>query len=127
KESPIFLRLLEDTSITKSEFKLAVNAVSDQVLTSAKKRLHTHLLQCLHEHYKESSGELLIYDLLGKVEILYERGFPQQGAVLLAKAYTLALSHEFYGILLQVLNWERRINAQLDFPKRTYKEIDDAE
>lgn len=113
---PILANPGSDLSEISAEF-------STDGFTNAKNRLLRSLLKHLRDFHYAASEESLIQDYLGEIEILYHHNLPGQCGYLLHKAYLLAKTHEKFGLLLQVLEWERRISLSLNNSIRPYAEL----
>src|SRR5690606_27772313 len=96
---------------------------SPQSLTIAKRRLYANILKSLRTSHDDMSVDVTIQNLLSEVEILYNHSLSEQSLPVLLKAYDLANKHEKFGLLLQVLDWERKLNIVLDNSNRTIAEI----
>lgn len=123
KDDAYFLDLLKAYRDNKSEVFQKIEVVSKQALTNAKRRLYRHVLHCLNQYQQSEVSEGYIHTLLSKVEVLYERGLPSQGMVLLYKALNLAKKNEQFGLIFQILNWERKLNVQLSNSGKTSNQI----
>ncbi len=109
----------------KGESKQAADfsGTSEKSLTMTKKRLYQNILKSLRLYNQYKSVGIVIQNTLSEVEILYNLGLANQSLFLLKNAYDLALYHEKFGLLLQVLEWESRLNVVLDTPTRPQEEI----
>jgi hypothetical protein len=123
QSTPYYLKLFDEIANPKSQFTQLPIMTSKKAYTNAKARLYEQLTLCLRSYHQENSSELKIQNLLCDIEILYDRGLPEQSLTLLKKARDEAATFENYGLLLQILTWERKLNIILDSPTRTNFEI----
>ncbi len=122
--TPYYLELFKALSHnTESKLIQLPEMSSKKALSNAKIRLYQQLMQSLRSYHQDSSTELYIQNLICEVEILYGRGLPDQSLVLLKKAQKAATAHENFGLLLQLLNWERKLNIILNTPTRSNQDI----
>ncbi len=127
KESANYLQLFHTITNSKSvDSDLHLNTAL-QTRTNAAKRLYANILKGLLMFHQDSSVDITIQSLLSEVEILYGLALPGQSHTLLLKAYKLAVAHEKFGLLLHILQWERRINIVLDKPYRPVESIAEEE
>lgn len=117
-ETPLYLQLFRAISKPRTELPDFSKEISEQAFTTTKKRLFRNILKSLSVYHHEKSPDMMIQNLLGEIEILYHLNLPSQGLFPLDKAYQLAVSQEKFGLLLQVLDWERRLNMILNAPTR---------
>ncbi len=123
QKTPYYLELFARLRPSESQLTPLPEMGSAKAFTNAKSRLYKQIMQCLRNYHQENSVELTIQNLFCEVEILYDRGLPEQSLVLLKKVHNLALLHENYGLMLQALVWERKLNIILDVPTRANNEI----
>lgn len=123
QKTPFYLTLFSALSSSESLPPGKTEKVSEKMYTNAKARLYKHLVRCLRIYHDEKSIDTVIQNLLCEIEVLYDRGLPEQSLLLLKKAHTYALLHEAYGLMPQILIWERKLNIILNTPTRTNKEI----
>lgn len=118
-----YVRLFEALQKDTFEFPEFSSDASSEAVTTAKTRLFNNILRCMAFYHQEQSVETIIQNYLTQMEVLYRLSLPEQSLYLLQKARLLALQHEKFGLMLQLLEWERRLNIVLDEPIRTYADI----
>lgn len=123
KECPYYLKLFEALSGEKSQLSELPNMISKKAFSNAKIRLYRNLMESLRLYHQNSSAELSIQNMLCEIEILYDRGLSDQSIILLRKAQKAAAEQENFGLLLQLLTWERKINIISDTPTRNKLDI----
>lgn len=117
-ETPLYMQLFRSLAKPGTELPDFSKEISEQAFTTTKKRLFRNILKSLGIYHHDKSPDMVIQNLLGEIEILYHLNLPSQGLFPLQKAYQLAIAHEKFGLLLQVLDWERRLNMVLNVPTR---------
>lgn len=122
-EEPMYQKLFATLSKDKSELPEIWEGSSPQVYTTAKKQLFSNLLRSLRIYHQDKSPEIIIQNQLSEVEILYHLNLAQQSLIILNKARKMAREHEKFGLLLQILDWERRLGIALDSHQRLANEI----
>jgi len=80
-------------------------------------------MKSLRIFHQETSVEIIIQNHLSEIEILYNRSLPEQSLYILNKAYHLAAGFEKFGLLLQILEWEGKLNIIMDNPPRSIEAI----
>lgn len=93
--------------------------LNHRALTSAKRLLYDNLLKSLRLLHENASVDISIQNLLTNVELLYNHSLAEQARLVLQKAYTLAVKHEKFGLHIQALDWEKRLNIVLTHNTRT--------
>jgi hypothetical protein len=121
--TPYYLELFKALSTSESQVDQLPEMTSKKAFSNAKIRLYQHLMQSLRNYHEGSSTELYIQNLICEIEILYDRGLPEQSLTLLKKAQRSASEQENFGMLLQFLTWERKLNIILDVPTRSNQAI----
>jgi hypothetical protein len=121
--TPLFLQLYALMEKGESELPKVFSADSPQALTTTKRRLYRHILKSMRSLHDDTSIDMVIQNQLSEIEILYRLGLPEQGMFLLKKTYLLARTHEKFGLVLQILEWEKRLNIVMDTPSRPTAEI----
>ncbi|AOM80036.1 hypothetical protein BFS30_24460 [Pedobacter steynii] len=122
-EQPMFLQLFQYLENAESELPKIFFESSPQALTTTKRRLYQNILKSLRSMNEDKSIDISIGNQLADIEILYHLNLPEQGAFIINNTRRLAASHERFGLLLQVLEWEKRLNIVLDKPTRSAEEI----
>jgi hypothetical protein len=112
--SKSYLNLFEKLESSKEydERKLLKRTrIDKKKLSVAKNYLHEQVLKSLRNFHSSISIRSRIHALLLNVEILYRKGLIMPGYKELKKARSLALKHEKFGLLQEILNWERQFGA----------------
>jgi hypothetical protein len=122
-EQPMFLQLFQYLENDESELPKVFFESSPQALTTTKRRLYQNILKSLRSMNEGKSIDISIGNQLADIEILYHLNLPEQGAFIINNTRRLAASHERFGLLLQVLEWEKRLNIVLDTPTRSAEVI----
>ncbi|OJV54202.1 MAG: hypothetical protein BGO31_12670 [Bacteroidetes bacterium 43-16] len=123
KEPPLYYDLYQAYENKESELSKIESAVQPSTITSAKRRLYNNILRTLRDLNEDSSTDTLIQNKLTNVELLYRHSLPEQGLLELHKAFKVARSYEKFGLMLQLLDWEKRLNLVLSHPSRPIMEI----
>lgn len=92
-------RLAKRAKIEKKKLSVSKNYLTEQVLRS------------LRNFHSSISMRSRIHALLLNVEILYRKGLILPSFKELKKARSLATKHEKFGLLQEILNWERQFSA----------------
>lgn len=121
--TPYYLELFKAYASSESKLAQLPEMASKKAFSNAKIRLYQQLMQSLRIYHQDSSAELQVQHLICEIEILYDRGLPEQSQTLLLKAQKVASEQENFGLLLQLLNWERKLNLILDSPTRSNQQI----
>jgi hypothetical protein len=122
-EGTLYLDMYQRLAKGESKLLDEEKGYTPTVITMTKQRLFNNILKSLRLYYQDKSVDMVIQNQLSEVEILYKLGLPEQGLLLIHKAYQLAESNEKFGLLLQVLEWEKRMNIVLDIPSRAPESI----
>lgn len=120
---PLFYQLYsiyEKDDITFSKENIAP---SIRAFAGTKQRLYENLLRTLRDLNSDSSTNILVQNKLTNVELLYNHSLPEQSVLELNKAYYEARKFEKFGLMLQLLDWEKRLNIVLSEPTRPLSEI----
>jgi tetratricopeptide (TPR) repeat protein len=120
---PLFYQLYSVYENSKSELPKNKLHVVPTSITSAKRRLYHNLLRTLRDMNEKSSTDIFIQNKLTNVELLYNHSLPEQSVLELNKAYSEAQKFEKFGLMLQLLEWEKRLNIVLPTPTRSLSEI----
>jgi len=123
RKEPVYLRLFRVLTRPGSELSEFSEKGDFPEYTTIKERLFRNILKSLRLFHQEKSVEISIQNYLSDIEILYGRSLPEQSLYLLQKAYKNAVTYEKFGLLLQILEWEKKLNIVLDNPTRTIKDI----
>lgn len=125
KKSPLYFTLFYQ--IEKSTYSDAYRQEPKRARTHAAKRLYDNILKGLLLYHHERSADIIIQNLIIQIEILYYLSLPNQCIPLLKRAYKMAHLHENFGLLLHVLQWERRISIIMEHPPRSIEHIAEEE
>lgn len=120
EKDPLYLRLFQHLQNHENEHS-DLDALPE--LTTIKKRLFKNILKSLRVFHQDKSIEINIQNCLSDIEILYSLSLPRQSYYLFQRAYEQAASNEKFALLLQLLEWEKKLNLVLDSPSRTVMEI----
>lgn len=75
----------------------------------AKKYLYDQILKILRFYHVESGTRAEIRELINNMEILFEKGLVEQAQKMFEKALAMAVEHEEFLLLLEVLDWMERM------------------
>jgi len=81
-------------------------------LSNIKAHLYKQILISLRNHYRNADQDIIIREQLDYARVLYSKGLYKQSLDLLDKAKKGALSHQNYSLALNIINFERHIEAQ---------------
>lgn len=122
-EHPIYLQLFGLLVKGENELQNKLQGNSPQTLTVAKKRLYGNILKSLRLFHSDKSANISVQNLLADIENLYNLGLAEQASIPLRQAFELVYRQEKFGYLLQVLDWEKRLNIVLEKPTRPAEDI----
>lgn len=120
---PLYVQIFSQLQKGKSPLTKDVLDLDSRSLTAAKRRLYDNILDSLCSLHHSSSINLTLQKQLSSIEVLYSKGLAEQGLIIWEKAYRLAVEHEKFALLFQILDWEKRLNIVLDSPTRPSMEI----
>lgn len=126
-KEPLYIRLFQQLSQAQSEHSDPSGMEDLPEITTVKNRLFQNILRSLRMFHQQKSVEIDIQNKLSDIEILYSLGLPEQSYYLFRKAYKEAVEYEKFALLLQLLEWEKKLNIVLDHPLRSIDEIDEEE
>lgn len=113
---PLFIRLFDVLdSTTKYEEAFILSRIPDlkkQQLSNLKAHLYDHLLMSLRTLDRQKDIRIYIRQQVDYAQILYNKGLYRQSLKFLAKAKTLALTHQEIELQMQVLEFEKIIEAR---------------
>jgi tetratricopeptide (TPR) repeat protein len=89
-----------------------------------KRRLYEAILRSLDAFHAESSVDARLHRMLHQVELLHQRALYEDAAKMLQSARKLAVQHERHVILVQALQWERRLLERANYAHATALELD---
>ncbi len=126
-KNPFYLQIFQALSKSETDLPEFPDDVSPQVYTIGKKRLFKNIMKNLRTFHEHASIEITLQTYLSEIEILYNHSLPEQSLYILNKAYKIAVAFEKYALLLQILDWEGKLNVILDSPRRTIEAIAEEE
>lgn len=94
-----------------------------QGLTLKKRYLSEQIMRSLRLYNEERSITMRIQTMLNDIEILYNKRLGEYCLRTIEKAKALAENFEKYGLLVQVLDWERKLKFILDETPRAEEKI----
>ena len=119
----LFKQLIKTGSADINKNKKKNKPELQKHLPTDRNRLYELILDSLQSFYASTSIDKQVYDLLGKVEVLHNRGFFEPARKKLSKARKLAQGHEKYDILIGINQWEKRIIYSSQFEDVKEKEL----
>lgn len=122
-EKAIYVQLFEDLAKGKEP---KPNTGSPQALTIAKRNLYQNILKSLRE-FHQNKPDAQLQNMISEVELLYDKNLPDQSMRVLNKSKEEAYKAEKFGMLLQLLEWERKLIALIDTPPRPVAQIAEEE
>ncbi len=114
---------IEQQSIYEEDILLKKQKTSRKTFAVAKNYLQEQILRSLRNFHEGISVKTRIHALLVNVEILFQKGLTRPAFKELKKARNLAIKHEKFGLLQEILNWERQFSIISEKPLRTNKDI----
>lgn len=123
KDKPHHYRLYQQYENEKSGKSKIVNQEERSQFYDAKRQLYSILLRRIRDLNEDSSPDISIQNKLNNVVLLYQRSLPDQGMLELKKAYREAAKYEKFGLILQLLDWEKKLNSVMAEPSRELKSI----
>ena len=108
KGDHLYLSLFNDIDKQKvyNEKLILKNSKYAGQLPQLKKYLYSAICKALDSYHAESSTTLQLIKMISMIEILYGKGLEAQCWKLLVKAKKIALAHEMYIYVLELLRWE---------------------
>ena len=119
----LFEQLIKTGSADINKNKKKNNPELQKHLPTDRNRLYELILDSLQSFYANTSVDKQVYDLLGKVEVLHNRGFFEPARKILSKARKLAQGYEKYDMLISINQWEKRIIYSSQFAGVKEKEL----
>jgi len=123
-KEPVYLTLFQRLSDDESELS-DFNELPK--LVTIKNRLFKNILRSLRLFHQDKSVEINIQNSLSDIEVLNGLGLSRQAYYLWQRAYQLAVDNEKFALVLQLLEWEKKMNMVLDEPSRSINEIAEEE
>lgn len=112
-----------DESIIKSTFK---NEIFIRQLTRTKGYLYDLILKSLRNFYSQESVGTILKGMLTDIYILYQKRMYRQCEKLVLQAKSLALKHEKFLLLLDLLTWQIELMQITYFIGKEKKQIEKA-
>lgn len=125
----VYLKLFDDVEKMREPKYESVHAKHvdhdnpGQGLTLKKRYLSEQIMRSLRMFNEDRSINMKIQTLLNDIEILYNKRLGEYCLRTIEKAKQLAENFEKFGLLVQVLDWERKLKFILDEPPRTEEQI----
>lgn len=114
--SPLFIQLFDtlDKALKYDEAAIfkQIPGLKKQQLSNLKAHLYDHLLESLRTLDRQKDIRIHIRQLVDYGQILYNKGLYQQSLKFLAKAKALATTHQEIELKMQVLEFEKIIEAR---------------
>ncbi|MDQ3100623.1 MAG: hypothetical protein M3R08_04495 [Bacteroidota bacterium] len=89
-----------------------------------KRRLYEAILKSLDAFHAESSVDARLHRMLHQMELLHQRALYDDAAKILQSVRKLARQHERHAIMLQALQWERKLIERGNYAHATIAELD---
>lgn len=121
RETPLHYRLYKQYVNDKSDISKREIDTGRNHLSKVKQDLYGILLRKIRDLNEDTSPDILIQNKLNNVVLLYQRSLPEQGMLELKKAYQEAGKYEKFGLMLQLLDWEKKLNSVMVQPSRALK------
>lgn len=116
KESPLFVQLFDavEAAANYDEVKLleALKNISKQQLPNLKRNLYHHILTALRQLSVKNDLQIRIRQQVDFARVLYNKGLYQQSLKILHKAKVLAKEHFETELQVQILEFEKIIEAR---------------
>lgn len=90
-----------------------------------KRRLYESILQSLNAFHADSSLDAKLRRQLHQVELLYQRALYQDAEKILRSVRTQAKAHERHALLLEVVDWQRRLLERTNYQDVEPKDLND--
>jgi hypothetical protein len=123
EDKPMYLELFDTIRNAKSQIQKKNPEYTGRVLTANKRFLIKHVLKNLRSLHEELSTNIVLNNRLTDIEIIYNHGLSDQAMVILGKALRLAREQEKFSLLLQLLDWEKRLSIAVNHPERSIEQI----
>lgn len=119
----LYFQLFQVLCLPKIELSESLKKNPHLKETAVKNRLFSNILKSLRLFHQNQSVEISIQNYLAEVEMLMGLSLPDQGFFILKKAYKMAVLFEKFQLLLQILEWERKLNIVMDRQSRSVNKI----
>lgn len=134
RESPLYPKLFSkidaqkkyDESVLKNQFS---GTSFGKSLAFPKSHLYLQVLRALQSFHYEKSTIGRFNSYLDKIELLSDRGFPDQSLLIVEKRLKQALKLDLAVPVLQLLKWKRRLTLRTQTPNysKTLAEVSELE
>ena len=115
-KTALFMQLFDalDKADAYEEDKIfmQITQVKKQHRSNLKAHLYDHLLESLRGLDRQKDSRMYIRQLVDYAQVLYNKGLYQQALKLLAKGKTLATTHQEMELKMQILEFEKLIEAR---------------
>ncbi|WP_316835018.1 hypothetical protein [Pedobacter nutrimenti] len=122
-EYPKYLQLYDHMASGQTQYREMDLTLRGNVQTTAKRQLFLNILKSLRDFHQKKSPEIIIQNSISEIEILCHLNLPDQSMGILRKALKLADEKEKFGLVLQILEWERRLNLVSSTGGRSNAEV----
>ncbi|OWY21682.1 hypothetical protein C7N43_09000 [Sphingobacteriales bacterium UPWRP_1] len=109
--------------------RLKKKGVNTQFLAADKNYLYRQIMKSLLIFYSEARSGLQAKSLIGQIEILYHKGLYEHCSKLMRQCKKLAQEKEQFGLLVDLLHWQRKIEGihySLEQAENLFNEIEQA-
>ncbi len=89
-----------------------------------KRRLYEAILRSLDAFHAESSVDARLHRMIHQVELLHQRALYDDAAKILHSVQKLARQHERHALLIQAMQWERRLLERANYTHACNVELD---
>ncbi len=89
-----------------------------------KRRLYEAILRSLDAFHAESSVDARLHRMLHQMELLHQRALYDDAAKILQSVRKLAKQHERHAIMVQALQWERKLIERANYAHANGAELD---
>lgn len=115
-EQALFVQLFDEldkqSKYDETRLLKRVPAIKKQQLSNLKAHLYRHLLDTLRTLDRQKDIRIMLREQVDYAEVLYNKGLYQQSLRWLAKAKALAATHQEIELLMQILEFEKLIEAR---------------
>ena len=116
KGNLVYLSLFNDIERQKAynDEDLLKNLKYQGQFPQLKKYLYSAICKALNAFHAESGPRSQLRNMLNMIEILYDKGLEAQCRKILVNAKKIARIHELYPYLIELLHWEKGLNAAIE-------------
>ncbi len=123
ERSANYLKLFQEIMRGKCASSDHIPALTRMQGTNARRRLYENILKSLQLYHRNKFENTVLHNLVSQIEILYHLNLPEHCQHLLNKAYKVAVATENHIMILNLLEWEKKINLIIKNPPRTILSI----